>query len=85
MLINKSRFYVRLQGKKRSWQNQRSDLPQGSLLAPIIFNIYTNDQPTNLNTKHFLSAVDFAISSQKHTFKEVKKTDTRSEKDVEVL
>jgi hypothetical protein len=63
MLLNKRHFYVSLQGKKSRWRKQRSALPQGSVLAPTLFNIYTNDQPTNLNTKHFLYADDLAITS----------------------
>jgi len=83
MLLNKRRFYVSIQGKKSRWRNQRSDLPQGSVLAPIIFSIiYTNDQTTNLSTKHFLNVVDLAITSQKQTFYEVEKTLTLALKEM---
>jgi len=82
MLLNKRRFYVSLQGKKSRWRKQRSGLPQGSVLAPTLFNIYTNDQPTNLNTKHFLYADDLAITFQKDTFEEVEKTLTLALKEM---
>lgn len=49
------------------------------MLAPTHFNIYTNDQPTNLNTKHFLYADDLAITTQKGTFEEVTLLDTFEE------
>lgn len=56
-------------------------LPQGSMLAPTLFNIYRNDLPTNLNTKHFLCEDDLAITSQKDTF-EVEKTLTLALKEM---
>jgi len=84
MLLNKRRFYVSLQGKKSRWRNQRSDLPQGRVLAPDLFKIYTNDQPTNLNTKHFLYADDLAITSQKDTFEKVKNNLTLALKEMSI-
>lgn len=44
------------------------------VLVPTVFNIYTNDQPTNLNTKHFLYADDLAITSQQDTFRKMEET-----------
>jgi len=37
-------------------------LSQASVLAPILFNMYTNDQPIIKNTKLFLHADDLAIT-----------------------
>lgn len=82
ILLNKRHFYVSLQVKKSRWRNQRSGLPQDSVLSSTPFNIYTNDQPTNLNTKHFLYADDLAISSQQDTFEEVENTLTLALKEM---
>lgn len=70
MLLSNRRFYVSLQGKRSRWRNQRNGLPQGSVLAPTLFNIYTNDQPISPNTKHFLYADDVAITAQCTTFEQ---------------
>lgn len=68
------RFHVRLQDQKSRWRNLKNGLPQGSVLAPILFNVYTNDQPILENTRHFLYADDLAITAQGNTFSEVEQT-----------
>ena len=37
-------LYVELKNEHSRWRIQRTDLPQGSAISPIRFNIYTNDQ-----------------------------------------
>jgi len=39
----------------------------------MLFNLYTNDQPTLRDTKHFLYADDLAITVQDTTFDDVEK------------
>lgn len=65
-------FYVTLEGKKSRWRYQRNGLAQGSVLAPILFNIYTNDQPAPEDTKHFVYADDLGITAQGRTLKRLK-------------
>ena len=36
-------LYVELNERSR-WNKKRGDLPQGSVISPILFHIYTNDQ-----------------------------------------
>ena len=55
------------------WRKQKNDLPQGSVLAPTIFNIYTNDQPNHYGTRSFIYANDLCITAQYQSFKQVEK------------
>lgn len=70
-LLQNRRFLVEFQGKRSRWRNQRNGLPQGSVLAPLLFNIYTNDQPLPEGTKSYIYADDRAITAQGKTFEEV--------------
>ena len=65
------RFFVVLNGKKSRWRRQRNGLPQGSVLAPMLFNIYTNDQPIHADTRSFIYADDLCIASQGNDFNNI--------------
>ncbi|KAG7478908.1 hypothetical protein JOB18_012357 [Solea senegalensis] len=70
MLQNRS-FYVTTSSGERSRNRQlRNGLPQGSVLAPILFNIYIADNPATLGNK-YLYADDSAIAAQAKTYEEI--------------
>ena len=73
-MLSNRRFYVDLVGKRSRWRRQKNGLPQGSVLAPLLFNIYTNDQPVHPNTASFLYAGDLCIATRKQSFEEVDNT-----------
>ena len=70
-LIENRKFFVEMDGTKSRWRSQKNGLPQGSVLAPLLFNIYTNDQPSPPNVRRFIYADDLCLATRATTFQEV--------------
>ena len=49
-------------------------MAQGSVLAPVLFNIYTNDQPVSPGTRSFIYADDLGIAAQNHNIDDIEAT-----------
>ena len=62
-LLSDRRFYVEPNNERSRWRIQKNGLPQGSVLSPTLFNIYTNDQPILDGTRSFIYADDLCITA----------------------
>ena len=73
-MLSNRRFYVELNNERSRWRIQTNVLPQGSVLLPILFNIYTNDQLLHDGTRSFIYADNLYVTAQYFSFTEVEKT-----------
>ena len=64
------RLYVKLNNERSKWITQNNGLPQSSVLSPVLFNIYTNNQPIYYGTKAFVYTKDLCITAQYPSFPE---------------
>jgi hypothetical protein len=61
-------FTVHLGNSHSSQRRLNNGLPQGSVLAPILFNLYTSDLPDTVSRK-FIYADDIAVATQHTDFR----------------
>ena len=73
-LLSNRTFYVELNNERSRWRKEKNGLPQSSVLASTLFNIYTNDQPIHDGTRSFIYADDLRITAQYQSFKQVEVT-----------
>ena len=60
-MLSNRRLYVELNNERSRWRKQKNGLPQRSVFSPILFNIYTNDQPIHDGTRNFIYADDLPL------------------------
>ncbi|UYV60390.1 hypothetical protein LAZ67_1001022 [Cordylochernes scorpioides] len=65
--LTNRKITVHLNNKKSRPRTLNNGLPQGSVLAPLLFNVYTSDIPTT-NSQNFLYADDIALLHQEQSF-----------------
>ena len=70
-LMSNRRFFVQMGPRKSKWKVAKNGLPQGGVLAPLLFNVYTNDQPLSTDTRSFIYADDRATLAQGKNKREV--------------
>lgn len=76
--MQNKRLFVTLQNKNSRWRIQKNGLAQGSVLAPLFFNVDRNDQPIHTEVQQFIYADDTAIATQVHNYGEVEEKVTRA-------
>ena len=67
-MIENQRLFVVRDDKKSRWRRQRNGLSQGSWLATMLFNVYTNGQHIHLETRSFIYADDLCLTSEGKNF-----------------
>jgi len=52
---------VVINGETSAWCDVLGDMPRGSVLGPLLFNIYVNDMPAQVNSSVLQFADDFKM------------------------
>jgi len=70
LLLRDRRFQVHMGNDTSSWRPQRNGLPQGSVPAPVLFNLYSNNLSVTRGRK-FIYTDDICLAVQGQYFSEL--------------
>ena len=73
-MLSSMRFYRELNNERSRWEETEERLAMGKCPVPILFNIYTDDQPLHNRTRSFIYADDICVTTQQPFFVEVETT-----------
>jgi len=59
--LSQRSFRVRMDGAHSEWKNLKAGVPQGAVLSPILYNLYTSDIPMAESTQTAIYADDICI------------------------
>ena len=71
-MISQRRFRAHFGGKKSRCRTLLNSVPQGSVIAPFLFNLYTHDIPPN-TSKKYIYADDIALKTCQKDFPETER------------
>lgn len=69
-MLSDQKFKVYLNGKESKYKCLQNGLPQGSVLSPVFFNVYTSDF-VNTTSRKFMYADDVGLVAQSDSFKKL--------------
>ena len=80
-MISQRRFHVHIGGKKSRCRTLLNGVPQGCVIAPLLFNLYTHDIPPT-TSKKYIYADDIALKTFHKDFPEIERVLSR---DMDIL
>ena len=71
--LNERIFFIEIKNQLSDFGKVSCDVPQGSILGPLLFLIYVNDMPQAVKLNQFLYADDSCLTYQHRDVNEIEK------------